>query len=391
MSVKKKLILVLYRVARNIAPVVRFQSSAFVFRYEDVVEVLSRDQDFTIGPINAENIGRHVGPFRLGMDQSPQLEREQAVMKSIVLREDAERIRLHTRKVANEILDQAVAKGRFDLVADFTRVVPLRILGDYFGVPGHNEEEMLRWNRLIFWDIFLNQKDDPELRRQAMQASGELNAYLLKLISERSSVLSSGGRLPNDLISRLVTKQGEDKPWLDDDSIRRNISGSLLGGEEPISRVCAQSLGELLKRPKAMAAIRAAAEKDDVVAVRGLAFDALRYNPSNPLLMRFSEKDQTVGSKKRRIKAGSKVYAMTQCAMFDPTVFPKPKAILADRPLQNYLHFGYGLHVCYGTYINWVIIPEMLTALLQRKDLQPVGEMVKEGPFPNTWAWKVVK
>lgn len=389
MSFKKSLTLLLYRVARNIAPVFQFKSTAFVFRYEDVVEVISRDEDFTIGPINGENIGRHLGPFMLGMDQSPQLEREQGMMKSIVMREDAERIRVHTRKLAKEILDKAEEKGGLDIVADFTRIIPLRVLGDYFGVHGHSEEEMLSWNRLIFWDIFLNLKDDPELRRKAMQASDGLNAYLLKLIAERSSVLNSGGRLPNDLVSRLVTKQGPEKPWLDDDTIRRNIAGSLLGGEEPISRVCAQSLGELVKRPKAMAAIRAAAAEDDVVAVRGLAFDALRYNPSNPLLMRFSEKAQTVGPKKRRIKAGSKVYAMTQAAMFDPGVFPKPKAILADRPLKNYLHFGYGLHVCYGNYINWVIIPEMINALLQRKAFQPVGELTKEGPFPDHWVWKV--
>lgn len=390
MSFKKSLTLLFYRIARNIAPVVNYKSIALVFRYEDVVEVIARDEDFTIGPINGKNIERHLGPFMLGMDAGPQLDREHALMKSIVLREDAERIRVQTRKVANEILDQAVEKGSLDLVAEFTRIVPLRVLGDYFGVPGNNEEEMLRWNRLVFWDIFLNLKDEPELRKKAMKASDELNAYLLNLISERSAVVNAGGRLPNDLVSRLVTKKGPEKPWLDDDTIRRNIAGSLFGGEEPISRVCAQSLGVLLKRRKAMAAIRAAAEKDDVVAVRGLAFDALRYNPSNPLLMRFSEKEQTVGPKKRRIKAGSKVYAMTQAAMFDPSVFPKPKAILADRPLKNYLHFGYGLHVCYGNYINWVIIPEMLNALLQHTSLQPAGEMVKEGPFPDTWPWKVV-
>ncbi|MEM0999278.1 MAG: cytochrome P450 [Bacteroidota bacterium] len=393
MSIKSALTLFLYRVARNIAPVVRYKSSTFVFRYADVVEVLERDEDFTIGPINAVNVERHVGPFLLGLDAGPQLKHEQGVMYGIILREDAHRIQIAARKLAEKLLDEATARKSLDLVADFTRIVPLRTVGDYFGVNGAPEADLLRWNRLIFWDIFLNLDDDPDLRSRATVASDEWNKYLLDIIEARAEVAQRGGRLPNDVISRLVSLQGSGKPALDNDGIRRNVSGSYLGGEEPISRVCAHALFELFKRPKALAAARKSSEENDLKAVRGLALDALRYKPSNPLLIRYSEEEKYVSAsgKRRKIKAQSKVYAMTQSAMFDPTVFPKPRKILPDRPLDSYLHFGWGLHICYGNYINYVIIPEIIMAILRRPEWAPDGDMVYEGTFPDRWPWKLTE
>ena len=377
---------------RGIAPVVHYKNDVFVMRHADVVEVLKRDQDFTIAPINEANIARHLGTFLLGMDAGATLDNEQKAMRSVVDRADQARIRTFVREMSQELIEEAKAKGRFNLVRDFTRLVPLRMIADYFGTPGHNEDQMLRWNRLIFWDIFLNFKDDESWRKEALEASAGLNAYLLELIASRKSVLSIGSRLPNDLVSRLVSAQQGDGPSLDDDGIRRNLAGALLGAEEPISKVCINVLEILLSKPKAMKMAKAAAANDDVEAVGRITFDALRYNPSNPVILRHSEKETLIGpksGKKRKIKAGKKVYAVTYSAMFDRRAFDHPKEIRNDRPLDHYLHFGYGLHTCYGSYINYVAIPEMMTAIL-KQNMRPVGKLTREAGFPDVWEWEML-
>lgn len=392
MSFKQGLIRSLLGLMRSIAPVIHFKNDVFVFRYADVVEVLRRDQDFTIAPINKVNIERHLGDFLLGMDAGAQLEHEQKAMRAVVDRADQARIRNFVREMSQQLIEEAQQKGKFDIVRDFTRLVPLRMIADYFGTPGNNEDEMLRWNRLIFWDIFLNFKDDQVWRKEALAASANLNKYLLDLMAARKSVLAIGGRLPNDLISRLVSNQQGDGPYLDDDGIRRNVAGALLGAEEPISKVCIHVLEILLAKPKAMKLAKEAAARDDVEAVSRITFDALRYNPSNPVILRHSEKEVKIGpegGKKRKIKSGKKVYAVTYSAMFDKRMFQNPKEIRDDRPLEHLLHFGYGLHTCYGSYVNFVAIPEMMMALL-KLDIAPVGELSKEAGFPDHWEWKFV-
>lgn len=392
MAIKDSMLRGLFRMARSWFPVIRYKDSVFVFRHEDVVEALKRDQDFLIQPINGENIARHIGPFMLGMDQSPQLEAEHKAMYAVIQREDQVRIRRKVQETAAQLMAEAKEKGRFDLVRDYTRLVPLRMVTDYFGIAGPTEEETLRWNRLIFWDIFLNFKSEPTLRTQALEASAKLNAVIDEVIQVRKAALQAGTRLPNDLVSRLVSAQAGNGPSLDDDGIRRNLAGSLLGAEEPISKVCIFSLGILMQHPKALAMAKEAAAKGDVERVGRIVMDALRFNPSNPAMLRQSAKDLTLGpqgGKKRRVGGNKKVYLLTLSANFDPKAFPKPLEIRDDRPWNPYLHFGYGQHVCWGNHLNFVAIPEMMTLLLQQP-IRPVGKLTKEGSFPESWIWEFV-
>lgn len=390
MAVPQNLLRMFFRLARGFFPVIQYKGNVFVFRHSDVVEVLRRDQDFTIEPINGENIGRHIGPFMLGMDASPRLEHEHRAMYAVIDRADQGRIRNFVRGMARDCLAVAREKGSFDLVRDYTRLVPLRMVADYFGVAGPSEDEMLRWNRLIFWDIFLNFEQDAGLREEALAASSALNTHLDTLVQGRKAALNRGSHLPDDLVSRLLTAQQGQGPALDDDGIRRNIAGALLGAEEPISKVCIHAMEVLLTHPKALAAAKKAAASEDVERVGRLVFDALRYNPSNPVMLRYCPQEQRIGregGKKRRIRAGKTIYAVTLSANFDPKAFPRPKHIQDDRPHDPYLHFGYGQHVCYGNQVNYVAIPEMMTALLQQR-IHSSGTLTKEGTFPDCWEWE---
>ena len=40
-------------------------------------------------------------------------------------------------------------------------------------------------------------------------------------------------------------------------------------------------------------------------------------------------------------------------AMFDRREIPEPGAFRTDRPWETYIHWGYGMHTCFGDAIGW--------------------------------------
>lgn len=91
--------------------------------------------------------------------------------------------------------------------------------------------------------------------------------------------------------------------------------------------------------------------------------------------------------RERLVPAGRKVYAAALSAMFDPDVFPQPTRFRSDRPAASYLHFGAGLHACFGRYVNGIQIPELVAAVLRLDSLRPQHPrrpwITYDGPFPD--------
>lgn len=377
-------------IPRAIAPVLSVGSWTLILRDEDVREVLKRDKDFGLRKINYDNIHRHIGPFILGMDDSPEYQRDIGILRGVVRKDDVPRIRTYVRDLCRDLTSQF--NGEFNLVWEYTRKVPLLLCGNYFGVEGPNPKDMLRWNRSIFWDIFLDMKGKPEVREAATRSSKEMGIYLRELLANNRKIMNSGGRLPDNLFNRLMALQGTDQPHFDDDALCGNIAGVYMGAIEPISKSVVNALGQIYSRPEVLALAKAAAEKDDVETIANIAWEALRFHPNAPALLRYTYAEQHIGGngrKRRRIKAGKKVLVMTQSAMFDKRVVKKPKKFIHDRPFDRYLYFGFGLHTCYGNYINFIVIPEMINALLKEKTLRPMGKIVNEGPFQDDWKFGV--
>jgi cytochrome P450 len=116
-------------------------------------------------------------------------------------------------------------------------------------------------------------------------------------------------------------------------------------------------------------------------------FEALRFDPHNPIIVRSCPAEVRVGGENGAVvPAGSTVYAATLSAMFDPTAFADPGAFRTDRAVP-YLHFGGGAHRCYGALINGVTLPELACALLRRPPLRRAGwlrgRIHHDGPFPD--------
>jgi cytochrome P450/glutathione S-transferase len=371
---------------RKFSPILIVGKTAIVTRHDDVLEVLKRDTDFTIRQINAKKIDQIGGPFILSMDASPQYDRENAALHEAVRREDLDAVRQFVAHEADELVAAARAHGRIDVVNGLARVVAIRLVGSYFGMPGPDDPTMMRWMRDIFHYIFADLTNGQDVLHDALQASPELHAHMDAQMALRKSQPPDGN---DDVLGRLLALQDAAHPWLDDLAVRRNLAGVIVGAVDTTSKFVALAIDELLRRPEMLAGARERALNGDIEGVRYYAWEAVRFNPHHPLQVRHCSSATQIaqGQKRARtIPADTTVYIATLSAMFDGDVFTNPKEFNPGRTTE-YLHFGYGMHTCFGKAINGIQIPELVAALLRLPNLRrapgSAGRILYEGPFPN--------
>jgi cytochrome P450 len=71
--------------------------------------------------------------------------------------------------------------------------------------------------------------------------------------------------------------------------------------------------------------------------------------------------------------------------MMDPDRVPDPRRFKPGRLPHEYIHFGYGMHECFGRHINHATLHRMLKPLLRRPNLRRApgaeGRLRKNGIF----------
>jgi cytochrome P450 len=369
---------------RNVKPVAVFGKTAFVTRYKDVADILQRQDEFTVYQIDGYKMEAMGNKFVLGMDASLEATRDRDLLRQVIRREDLSWIRILIRENGAELIQDALGQRQIDVVNGYARVAAVRLVASYFGVPA-NEKKMMQWQRAIFDEAFVNLSNDPVIHERGMIAAKEVAAHLDMLIKERKQ---HPGDLQDNVLNRMIKKQ-KDYDWLDDDAVRRNIL-CILGVVENTSKVVTHVIDQLLRRPEVFEKAKAAAIAEDLGTIKNYSFEALRFNPHNPAILRFCKAGAVVAKgtgHESRIPAGTTVYAATLGAMFDPEIVKNPKEFDADRNI-DYMHFGHGPHLCTGRYISEVTVPELVSGLLKLKNLRRAkgraGQIVYDHiVFPN--------
>lgn len=178
---------------------------------------------------------------------------------------------------------------------------------------------------------------------------------------------------------------------LDEERVIANTIGLLVGGVETTSAAIVQVLDELLARPVQFDAARGAAVvgNDDLLAQ--YVWEALRFHPINPFVVRFCEQDYMLAAdtaRKSLVKAGTVVLASARSGMMDDREINTPEEFRLGRPDYQNMHFGYGYHTCLGDQVSLVQIPAIIQRLLLCKNLRraagPDGQVdFQGGPFPE--------
>jgi cytochrome P450 len=355
--------------------------TAVVTRREDVIEVLRRDEDFEVvyEPRMREiTAGEN---FFLGMQPGWPYTRDVSAMRLAARRSDvADIVAPRAATLASEIV--AGSGGTLNLPGDLALRVSADMVGTYFGTPGPSEREMIDWATAMFWFLFGDLGADPQVGARARQAAADCRAWLDAAIAARKAAPTPA----NDVLNRCLALQAAETPGMDDLGIRNNLIGLLIGAVPTISKAATLALDELLRRPEALRVAQAAARAGDDALMEAHVWEALRFNPHNPVIYRRAVRDATIAAaslRARRIPKGTLVFAANHSAMFDGLDIPDPRAFRADRPWDTYIHWGYGMHACFGDAINRAVIPAILKPLLARPGLRATGPRDDGGtPFP---------
>ncbi len=371
-----------FRVLRDHKPILRIGNSYLVTRHEDVLEVLAADDAFEAPYRKKLDVIMGGEPFILGMADGEDYRASLAALRSVVRRADLAMLASRVEAAAETIV--AASPGRIDVVDTLVRQVAFDFIANYLGVARHAGDELFVWGTRLFEYQFV--ADDKALRAEVAQIAPALRDYVQREIDRCRT--EPGGR--DDVIARSLALQAAGTPGFSDAQIRTNVVGLLVGGPPQPPMVVPQAMEQLLRRPIALAAAQAAARTNDDRALAAHVAEAMRFDTLAPWLPREVRSARTIGRGKnaREIPAGAKVLASIASAMRDERRVPEPERFDAQRPADQYLHFGYATHQCFGMWINQATLHLMLKPLLKRPNLRRAagraGRLRKHGAFASS-------
>jgi len=373
----------LFRLARAIWPIPHFGDTYLVTRYDSVREVFLNDPAFKVP--YAENLNLIMGgaPFFLGMGDTPEYRTDTAAMRAVVLPTDLPCLAEAAAAQADALLD--AAQGSIEVV-DFTRQVTFGVLCPYFGItpPDPSDGDLRVWATRLFEFQFTYTGNDPDLLAAATRMAPKLRAHVDRLIAARKA--DPG---PDDVLSRSLARQPGGAPGYSDTEIRSALIGFLVGGLPQPPMVLPQALEQLLQRSGPFAAATKAAIAGDTPAVARYLFEALRFDPLAPALKRTATAKTMIAAGtwyEAIVPAGATVLIGFASAMRDATRVADPETFNPDRPAADYMHFGYGLHRCFGEQINRAVLPVVFERLLRRgvrRARGTAGILKKRGIFAD--------
>ncbi|MEA3051378.1 MAG: hypothetical protein QOG72_281 [Sphingomonadales bacterium] len=350
----------------------RFLRWVIAVRHAHASEMLARDLEFGIAPVNAVKIDEvNAGPFILGMDRSETLERERRGLYEALAAIDLDRLRSETEADIEAVLAAVPAGGEIDAVGGYARPIAARTARRLFGLHAPSERMLMEVARSVFNHTFINPLNDKAIRARAIRAGEHMKRWIDEEI-ERRDPSDPGG----DMIGRLLA-QG----ILDKGAVQRTVGGTFVGAIDTTATVVAKLVKLAAGNPDIAFAMRR--DSDDPRRLYGWCLDALRLWPHNPALLRSALADCTIAGV--AVKRGDTTVAWTQAAMQDSSVFPQPRQVHPDRARSIYLHLGGGLHPCAGRAVNAFQIP-LLVGGLVRRGLARAGGISWAGPFPNRLA-----
>ncbi|TML14924.1 MAG: cytochrome P450 [Actinobacteria bacterium] len=247
--------------------------------------------------------------------------------------------------VAHELIDRFESRGRADLVAEFTRAYPAKIILAMLGLPQHAEDDVTRW-ALGMLDIQMNYA-------HALSCSQEFEDFVRPHLNERRE--NPG----DDLLSKLAT-EAVDGQRLTDTEIFAFLKLLFPAGADTTYLGLGSTIYALLKNPDQLA--RVVADPEGLCAAA--AEEGVRWSPPVPMLPRRNRADVVWNGV--AIPAGTPLIFGIGAANRDPEVFPDGDRFDIDRRPQVTLTFGFGVHYCLGVHLARAELEIALQVLLTR-------------------------
>ncbi|MBF8187215.1 cytochrome P450 [Nonomuraea sp. K274] len=255
--------------------------------------------------------------------------------------------------ITTELIDGMAGRRRADIVDEVAYPLPVAVICRLLGVPQEDEPRFHAWADQVIETLGPGEEDRAERERAREAAVLELERYLGGLTDDRRR------RPGDDMISRLITYQGPDGAMTRQDVVATAVL-LLIAGHETTINLIANGMLTLLRQPDLLERLR-----DDPGLVIPAVEELLRYEPPVQLVSsRVALDDITLGD--TTIPAGSPIVLALAAGSRDPSHVSDPDRFVLDRPGNEHLGFGGGVHYCFGAPLARLETQIALTELVRR-------------------------
>jgi cytochrome P450 len=339
---------------RRLGPVQRLDTSGMpheeskpvfmVYRYDEILEMLRENETYSssiIINVFGDVFGQQV---MLGMDEPEHRRYRSLVSSAFTQRAVARRQEGLVERVANELIDRFVDRGRAELTREFTFSYPTQIIAGLLGLPREDYPQFQRWS-ISLLSFTVN-------RERGIAASKALQDYFAPILAARRQ------EPRDDLISTLARAE-IDGERLSDDEIYSFLRLLLPAGVETTYRSTGNLLFGLLSNPDQLDAVRS-----DRSLVPQAIEEAVRWEAPLLTITRVAARDTELAGVP--IPKGSSVMPMLGAANHDEERYPNPDRFDIFREAKPHISFGHGVHMCLGLHLARLEMSVALNLLLDR-------------------------
>ncbi|WP_217574367.1 cytochrome P450 [Streptomyces sp. GbtcB7] len=234
------------------------------------------------------------------------------------------------REIVVEVLDDIVARGEVDWVADVAALVPSRVVARVMGVPREDRQQIVDMANDVFSAVV-----KPDSGAALMEVVPNIYAFMEKL---RLAKL----RDPQDDMATVLA-QCVERGELSQPECLHFMEILLVAGFETTHTLIGQSMRLVLENPE----IAATVDKSlDTVGSKAVVEEFLRYVTPAMNMARTVTRD--VEFRGVQMRKGDLVQLFFTAANRDPAVFTEPHRFDPARPSNDHMAFGNGAHHCIG-------------------------------------------
>jgi cytochrome P450 len=279
------------------------------------------------------------------------------------------------RALANERLDELLARGTFDLTQEYAGVVAASIVCELVGLPVDLAPEVLA-------TVNAGSMAEPGSGVEVGKARPGYLEYLAPVVKARRAN-RAGAELP--IVDSLLAYRLPDGSALNDVEAATQMLGVFIGGTETVPKIVAHGLWELSSRPEQMAAVRADVEANVAVARE----EMIRYCAPAQWFARTLRRPFTIHN--TTIKPGQRIITLLASANRDEREYPDPHEFIWNRRIERSLAFGRGQHFCVGYHLARLEVAVMVTEWLKRvPDYRIISAAASRPPSSFQWGWSSV-
>lgn len=250
------------------------------------------------------------------------------------------------RQIVSDRIDGFVGTGRADLATELAEPVPAITLARILGLPDSD------WSMFQQLGQTICKAGEEEDLETTLTSVMQLMGYLTEQINDRRK------NPTDDIITQIIDMRLDDEPMSDEDVLMTTFFLVEAGHETTVG-----GLGTMLlnygRRPDLR---RRMVEDPSLVA--GAVEEALRFDPPIQTIGRTVAAD--VHLHDTTMRKGDKVVLCWGSANRDEQIFDNPDDMVIDRPRNNHLAFGNGIHKCLGAPLARMEMKVVLEEVLRR-------------------------